>query len=127
MLVQQQCRPGGNQVGPLAQGFTSRGEPDVLLGPTLKGHVMSRTTVSRVANLEKQQTDVKHRLAEFDSAITARFNDDTHVLVEGGKIQPQDWSEPVDDLDFLDKFHNVVSNPEVPEVDQQFTYLTISI
>ena len=88
---------------------------------TLKGHVTSRTTVSRATNLEKQQTDVKHRLAEFDSAITARFNDDAHVLVEGGKIQPQDWSEPVDDSDFLDEFHNVVSNPEVPEADQQFT------
>ena len=75
---------------------------------TLKGHVISQTTVSRVNNLEEQQTDVKHRLAEFDSAITARFNDDAHVLVEGGKIQPQDWSEPVDDLDFLDEFHNVV-------------------
>ena len=88
---------------------------------TLKGHMISRTTVSRVTNLEKQQTDEKHCLAEFDSAITARFNDDVHVLVEGGKIQPQDWSEPLDDLDFLDEFHNVVSNPEVPEADQQFT------
>ena len=71
--------------------------------------------------MEKQQTDVKHCLAEFDSAITARFNDNVHVLVEGGKIQPQDWSEQVDDLDFIDKFHNVVSNPEVPEADRQFT------
>ena len=88
---------------------------------TLKGHVISQTTVSRVTNLEKQQTDVKHHLAEFDSAITACFNDDAHILVEGGKIQLQDWSEPVDDLDILDEFHNVVSNPEVPEADQQFT------
>ena len=88
---------------------------------TLKGHVISQTTVSRITNLEKQQTDVKHRLAEFDSAITACLNDDVHILVEGGKTQPQDWSEPVDDLDFLDEFHNVVSNPEVPEADQQFT------
>ena len=88
---------------------------------TLKGHVISRTTMSRVINLEKQQTDVMHRLAEFDSAITARFNDDVHVLIEGGKIQPQDWSKPLNDLDFLDEFHNVVSNPEVPEADQQFT------
>ena len=87
----------------------------------LKGHVISWMTVSQVTNLEKQQTDVKHRLAEFDSAITARFNDDANILVEGGKIQLQDWSEPVDDLDFLDEFHNVISNPEVPEVDQQFT------
>ena len=87
----------------------------------LKGRVISWTTVSQVTNLEKQQTDVNHRTAEFDSAITARFNDDEHVLVEGGKIQPQDWSEPVDDLDFHDEFHNVVSNPEVPEADQQFT------
>ena len=42
---------------------------------TLKGHVISRTTVSHVTNLEKQQTDVMHRLAEFDSAITTRFNE----------------------------------------------------
>ena len=51
---------------------------------TLKGHEISRMTVSQVTNLEKQQTDVKHRLAEFDSAITACFNDDAHVLVAGG-------------------------------------------
>ena len=87
----------------------------------LKGHAISRMTVSRVTNLEKQQTDVMHRLAEFDSAIAARFNDDTQILIEGGKMQPQDWSELLDDLDFLDKFHNVVSDPEVPEADQQFT------
>ena len=62
-----------------------------------------------------------HRFADFHSAITVRFNDDAHVLIEGGKIQPQEWSEPLDDLDFLDEFRNVVSNPEVPEVDQQFT------
>ena len=53
---------------------------------TLKGHVISWTTMSRVTNLEKQQTDVMQRLAEFDSAITARFNDNAHVLIEGGKI-----------------------------------------
>ena len=69
---------------------------------TLKGHVIFRMTVSRVTNLEKQQIDVKHRLAEFDSAITARFNDNMHVLVEGGKIQLPYWSEPVDDLVLLD-------------------------
>ena len=48
----------------------------------LKGHVISRTTVCRVTNLEKQQTDVMHRLAVFHSAITGRFNDDMHVLIE---------------------------------------------
>ena len=52
---------------------------------TLKGHIISLTTVSCVTNLEKQQTDVIHRLAEFDSAITARFNDVVHVLIEGGR------------------------------------------
>ena len=45
----------------------------------------------------------------------------THTSSLKGEIQQQDWSEPVDDLDFLDEFHNVVSNPEVPEADQQFT------
>ena len=39
---------------------------------------------SKLLLLEKQQTDVKHRTAEFDSAITAHFNDDAHVLIEGG-------------------------------------------
>ena len=41
--------------------------------------------------------------------------------LKGGEIQLQDWSEPVDDLDFLDEFHNVISNPEVPDADQQYT------
>ena len=37
MLVQRQRRSGGSQVGPLARGFTSHGEPDVLLGPHAEG------------------------------------------------------------------------------------------
>ena len=37
MLVQQQRRPGGNQVWPQARGFSPSWEPDVLLGTHAQG------------------------------------------------------------------------------------------
>ena len=59
---------------------------------TQKGNVISRTTVSRVTNLEMQIDSSKSRLQEFDAAITDRLNDGAHIIIEGGKSQPYDWS-----------------------------------
>ena len=51
---------------------------------TQKGNIISRTTVSRVTNLEMQIDSTKSRLQEFDTAITDRLNDEAHIIIEGG-------------------------------------------
>ena len=89
----------------------------------IKGNVISRTTVSWVTNLEMQEDLNKSRISEFDATIKDRLNDDTHLIVEGGKMQPFDWADyPMeDDPDFRDEFLNVVSNEEVKDADGSFT------
>ena len=90
---------------------------------TQKGNVISHTTVSRVTNLETQVDSTKSRLQEFDTAITDRLNDEAHIIIEGEKSQPYDWSHhPFDeDFDFVDKFHSAVSNNEIIEADEELT------
>ena len=53
---------------------------------TQKGNVISRTTVSRVTNLEMQIDSTKSRLLEFDTATTDRLNDEAHIIIEGGNL-----------------------------------------
>ena len=90
---------------------------------TQKGNVISPTMVSRVMNLETQVDSTKSCQQEFDTAITDRLNDEAHIIIEGGKSQPYDWSDhPFDeDLDFVDKFHSVVSNDKIKEANEEFT------
>ena len=93
---------------------------------TQKGNVILRTTVSRVTNLETQVDSTKSRLQEFDTAITDRLNDKAHIIIEGGKSQPYDWSnhpfdKDSDFSDFVDEIHLVVSNDEIKEADNEFT------
>ena len=90
---------------------------------TQKGNVISHTTVSRVTNLEMQIDSTKSRLQEFNTAITDRLNDEAHIIIEGGKSQPYDWSDhPFDeDIDFVEEFHSVVSNSEIKEADEELT------
>ena len=90
---------------------------------TQKGNVISHTTVSRVTNLEMQIDSTKSRLQEFDTAITDRLNDKAHIIIEGGKSQPNDWSDhPFDeDFNFVEEFHLVVSNSEIKDADEEFT------
>ena len=60
---------------------------------TQKGNVILCTTISRVTNLETQVDSTKSHLEEFDTAITDRLNDEAHIIIEGGKSQPYDWSD----------------------------------
>ena len=90
---------------------------------TIKCNVISRTTVSRVTNLEMQEDLNKSHISEFDAAIKDGLNDDAHVIVEGGKTHPFDWADyPMEeDPDSWDEFLNVVSNEEVRDADESFT------
>ena len=87
------------------------------------GRVVSRTTVTRVTNLELQETGVQHRCTEFDTFIRDKLHDSAHFLVDGGKTHPTDWDLPPleHDPDFHAEFYDVVSNDEVKEADDEFT------
>ena len=87
------------------------------------GRVVSRTTVTRVTNLELQETGVQHRCTEFDTFIRDKLHDSAHFLVDGGKTHPTDWDLPPleHDPDFHAEFYDVVSNDEVKEADDKFT------
>ena len=89
---------------------------------TENGMVVSRTTASRVTNIEAQTDKNKARITALDKAIQERLNDEAHVIVEGGKGNPKDWSEhPFDrDSDFQEESIHVVSNDEVAEADNEF-------
>ena len=50
---------------------------------TIKGNVISCTTVSHVTNFELQEDLNKSHISEFNAAIKDSLNDDAHVIVEG--------------------------------------------
>ena len=90
---------------------------------TQKGNIISHTTVSRVTNLEMQIDSTKSCLQEFDTPITDRLNDKAHIIIEGGKSQPYDWSDhPFDkDFNFVEEFHSVVSSSKIKDANGEFT------
>ena len=55
--------------------------------------VVSRTTVSRVTNIEDQTDKNNTRIAALDKVIQERINDKDRVIVEGGKGEPKYCSE----------------------------------
>ena len=69
---------------------------------TENGTVVSRNNVSRVTNMEAQNDENKARISAVEKAIQEHVNGEAHVIVEGGKGNPKDWSEhPFDhDPDF---------------------------
>ena len=59
----------------------------------------------------------------MDQVIQEHLNDESHVIIEGGKGKPKDWSEhPFDcNPDFQEEFSHVFSNEEVAEADDDFS------
>ena len=66
---------------------------------TENGTVVSRTTVSKVTNIEYETDENKARITALDKAIQESLNDEAHVIAEGGKGEPKDWSEHPFDRD----------------------------
>ena len=89
---------------------------------TDKCKVISRTTVQRVTNLERQEDVNKSRAQVFDQAIRECINNSTHYIIDGSKNEPRDWAMHLLDTDddFQDEFNNVISDPEVKEADESF-------
>ena len=85
--------------------------------------VVSRTSVQRITNLELQEETNKRRMTTFDDAVKGYLRDYNHVLNDGSKPEPYDWStHPFEnDPDFQEEFDSAVNNPEVKEADELFT------
>ena len=88
----------------LKQFISDFGIPDKLVCDGTAEQVGKRT--------EFKSTVQKHAI---NLHVTDRLNDEAHIIIEGGKSQPYDWSDhPFDkDSDFVDEFHLVVSNDEI--------------
>ena len=75
--------------------------------------------MQRVTSLEMQQVHMKERAQAYDEAVTAKIKDSNHVILEGGKTQPYNWTDHPfeDDLDFTEEFHGVISDNKVKEAN----------
>ena len=87
---------------------------------TANSTVIARTTVQRVTSLEMQQGHMKERTLAFDEAIRDKIKDSDHIILEGGKTQPHDWTDHPfeDDPDFVEEFRCAVSDNEVKDADE---------
>ena len=103
---------------------------------TSNGTVVSRTTLCRFTNIQSQTDENKARITALYKAIKELLNDEYHVIVQGGKGKPKDWSEYPFDSDpyFQEEFSHVVSNKELSDADNNFsldvyddTYLSIEL
>ena len=90
---------------------------------TVNCTVIARTTVQRVTSLEMQLVHMKDRVQAFDEAIKAKIKDSDHTILEGGKTQPYNWTDHPfeEDPDFIEEFHDVISNNELKEANETFT------
>ena len=74
-------------------------------------------------NLELQEETNRRQMTAFDDAVKGYLRDCNHVLNDGSKPEPYDWStHPFEeDPDFQEELDNAVNNPEVKEADELFT------
>jgi hypothetical protein len=88
---------------------------------TQGAQVISRTTVQRVTNLEKETNEVKESVKEHDIEISCRFKEEEDLTCDGAKPNPADWSECLEhDPDFQEELDNIVNNSKVPEANDDF-------
>jgi hypothetical protein len=95
---------------------------------TANGRVISRTTVQRVTNLELATAEVKERIKDYSNQINELLKDDNHVIQGNeNEMQLQDWDGYTEDGgdEFAEEHGQLVSDPEVPEADADFTPDTI--
>jgi hypothetical protein len=89
---------------------------------TIKGTVISCTTVQRVTALEKETDEVKAAVVEFDSKISRGFKEEEDLIYDGAKPNPEDWSGYLQyDPDFQMEFDNIVNDGGILEADKDFT------
>jgi hypothetical protein len=87
---------------------------------TRTGAVISRTSVKRITNLEKETEEVKEAVKEFDEEVSQQFKEED-LAYDGKKPNPEDWSEYLEsDPDFQEEFDNMINKPTAPEADDTF-------
>jgi hypothetical protein len=67
--------------------------------------------------------EIKANCKDHDQRVVERLKDENHVIPQDGGLQLQDWNEfPVEeDPEFIEEFQNVISDPEIPEEDENFS------
>ena len=82
---------------------------------TKSGHVVSRSTVQPLTELEKQTEEFKKMFAELDEAISVKMGDKKDF--RGDKTEVEDWGELASDPLFVEEFQKIHNNPDIPEAD----------
>ena len=81
------------------------------------GHVVARTTVQRVTNLEMQEDVNILVFGAFDAEVRRRFKEDD-LPDDDAKPNPADWAEFLEfDPDFQEEFNKIVNDEGTPEAD----------
>ena len=65
-----------------------------------KGTMISRTTVQRLASIEKETDKVKASVSEFDIEISCCFKEEEDLTYDVSKPNTKDWSEYLEYPDF---------------------------
>ena len=74
---------------------------------TQTGQVVSRSSVERIKEMDKQSDEMKSRLKTFEEEIKERLKLED-VATDGGKPDPHQWSDLLDaDTDFQQEFFKV--------------------
>ena len=84
---------------------------------TQKGTVISRSTVQRVPNLERETLRVKDIFDKFDAATATKLQSPLRGY-KGDKPNPDDWADLIDnDEDFRDEFNTIYNSDQIHEAD----------
>ena len=82
------------------------------------GAIISRTTVQRVTNLEKEKEEIKEIFTRYDEDIHSKLKCESRGY-EGSKPDPKDWSDLFEeDEDFKEEFNKIFNDLTVPEADK---------
>jgi Reverse transcriptase (RNA-dependent DNA polymerase) len=85
--------------------------------------VISRTTVQRVTNLERQTEENKNLMQQFDADVNPRLNDEAHLLHGLGLDEPGGWRMlPFpEDHEFAQEHEAAIADDVVRDADEDFT------
>jgi hypothetical protein len=84
------------------------------------GVPVSRTTVQRTTEIEKQTDANRQRMTDFEKAIANRYKEG-RLQTHGDKPDLEQWSELLEtDPHFAEEFAQTFDNPDVKEADDEF-------
>jgi Reverse transcriptase (RNA-dependent DNA polymerase) len=88
-----------------------------ILTPTCR--VVSRTTVQRVTNLERQQDTIISRCKAFDENISTQLKDEKHIVAldESYKSLEPTKEELELDQDYIDEMSKAINDTTIPHAD----------